>query len=259
MPTVICPWCRNDNILLRPNCPHCGEEIEKAEETEFQADDEAEEPLPADLLEEVPDSWKGAAVAVLVAFVLVAGGKVTFDHWPRHIFPGESSQPRPSITAEPWPPGETAAPSSPAEDPAIAQVEAIDGLLAAVTASHRKLPDTLGGCDSAAADLGPLKEVTEERRQQAEQAGFLQVDAIPEGDALKQALMEMTSASLQADEEYVTWAEQAQSSVTCTEASQDSSIVTANKTATSAKRRFADLWSSIASQHGGSAYTAGDF
>lgn len=259
MRIVKCPWCHNDNVLLRSTCPHCGEEIPKTEEIESPADGAAEEQdaPPVDLLTAVPDSWKGVVLAAIVALLLGGGGKVTFDHWPRDVLAGESPAAGPTVAVEPQP-SDAGTESSPTEESATAQVEAIDSLLGFVRTSHRKLPGTLGGCGSVASDIGPLKDVTEERRQQAEQAVNLQVDAVPDGESLKQALVEMTSTSLEADERYVAWAERAESSITCTDASKDGSVTTANKAASAAKRRFVQLWDSLPQRYGQSTYKAGD-
>jgi hypothetical protein len=191
-------------------------------------------------------AWKSLAVVVLVAAALVGGSAFTFQKWPVHTVVTP-----PSLTP-------SVEPSTPAPDPS-AQIDGINTLLQSIKASRAKLPDTLGDCATVSSDIQPLEQVVRERDNQANEATNVQADGLPNGDALKQALVDMTRSTLTADQKYLDWAWPATSGGNCTDAGKDTTINHANQTAADAKRRFAELWNADAQQYGEPTYAWHDF
>lgn len=132
-------------------------------------------------------------------------------------------------------------------------------VLEAVKSTRSELPDSLGSCASVDSDLGVLQQVVKERQDQAEQAKNVQTSGLTDGDALKQAMVDMTQGTLDADQDYLDWAQQAQSSGDCTDVEESGEIGDANQKAADAKRQFVALWNPIAQQSNQPSYAWNDF
>lgn len=251
---MTCRWCGNDNVLDRRTCPHCGEDTKRLEEAYAPENgpEHREEKALEGLRETVIAGGKSFAVSAVAVVMLFGGGKICYTHWPMTMWP--RSLPPPTVSTTPVPSSSVTTSADP-----TAQAADIGSLLAAVHASKNDLPRSLGSCNTVASDIEPLRELIDERDKQNTTASNLETGALPDGDELKEALMEMTQASLDADRAYLDWAEQAQSSLFCTAASHDSSITAANKRATAAKRHFAELWNSTAQMFEQTLYNSDDF
>lgn len=246
-----CRWCDNDNIVTRRACTHCGEEMPEPRDArepggDGAAPDEAEPSVAA-------ETWKSAGVAVVMFVALVAGGKFTVTNWPETYEAVEGVPAAPATTGVPA--IGAVDPGTSAETPGIPAAD----LLAEIRATRLKLPDTLGDCLTVESDLPMLREVTEERRAQAESAASADFGTAANADALLGALMEMTRLSLAADEEYIRWADAAVATGACSHASADEGVTSANAAAESAKQTFVDLWNANAEAEGGPTYTWSDF
>ncbi|MBE1531455.1 hypothetical protein [Actinomadura algeriensis] len=248
-----CRWCNNDNIVTRPQCTHCGEEM--PEPRDFP-DDEVREAAP-DESEPSPvvESWKSVGVALVMFAALVTGGKFTVSHWPVPIDWG-TDDPVPSASAAPPTGGPLDGGVSPEPTPGIT----VWDLLTEIQNTRSKMPDTLGDCVTVESDLPPLREVTEERRTQAGQAANADFTGLANADELRDALVEMTRLVLEADERYIEWAERATASTgLCTPATSDTSVMDANTAAADAKQRFVELWNAATASQGGPTYVWNDF
>ncbi len=131
-------------------------------------------------------------------------------------------------------------------------------MLKAVKATRAEVPDTLGDCGTVTGDLGAVQQVVQERQGQAGAASRLRVDLLIGGEDLRQALKDMTQRTLEADQAYLSWAQDAQSG-DCTDAGKSSAIENANQQAADAKRHFVDLWNALATQFGQPTYVWNDF
>ncbi|MFD0901675.1 hypothetical protein [Actinomadura sediminis] len=235
-----CRWCDNDTIVRRPACTHCGEEMPEPRNLPDPADAAPAEAEPSTIAE----AWKSVGVALVMFLALVVGGRFAVTNWPKTYEAPETE------TA-----AATGVPLSSDESPGVP----VDGLLAEIQGTRSKLPGTLGDCATVASDLPVLREVTEERRAQARTAADADFGAAPDADALRGALVEMTRLSLVADEEYIRWADDAVSTGTCSHASADGAVTSANTAAEEAKQAFVELWNATAQTQGGPTYTWTDF
>ncbi|MEV5830748.1 hypothetical protein AB0L25_34800 [Spirillospora sp. NPDC052242] len=250
-----CRWCDNDNIVTRRACTHCGEEMPRPRDA--RAPDGHRAPPGEAEPSAVAETWKSVGVAVVMFAALVAGGRFTVTSWPETYEPPEAGSAAPATTGVPAIGAENPA-ENPETSPESPGMPAAD-LLAEIRATRSKLPDTLGDCLTVESDLPVLREVTEERRAQAESAASADFGTAMDADALRSALAEMTRLSLAADEEYIRWADAAVSTGACSHASADGAVTSANTAAENAKQAFVELWNANAEAQGGPTYTWSDF
>ncbi|MEU5876420.1 hypothetical protein [Spirillospora sp. NPDC047279] len=231
---MTCEWCGNDNDLGGPTCLHCWEEL--PDDLDDTPEEENVEHVPSPYAEPV----KSAGIVAIVIMVLAFGGKYTFDNWPRTIEPAAETPATPTASAS-------------------GSAGELGTFLASINATRKKLPDSLGRCDTVESDYAGLLTVTDERTRQAEQARTMNLDGLTDAEALKRALVDMTQVTLDADKKYVRWAKRIRGGATCTDAGASTSIVTANTAAEQAKKRFVGLWNDRASQDGLRQYAWTDF
>ncbi|KAB2342191.1 hypothetical protein [Actinomadura rudentiformis] len=232
-----CRHCDNLNLLTRPTCAHCGEDLPSDEPSQSWTVWE----IPRHERQRDPgvEWWKSLALSGAVLIVLAGGGFVTFDRWPTR--------------QREYAPAPTEATGSPTMDPST-QVSAMGTLLQSISTSSDNLPGTLGSCSTVTSDIEPLRQLINERTTHLRQARNVQTDAIPDGESLRQALVSMLQATLDADNEYLRWAERP----VCTSAGKSSTITQANDAATTAKQSFVGLWNGIATQYGQPTYSWDD-
>lgn len=110
----------------------------------------------------------------------------------------------------------------------------------------------VGNCGSLSSDITQIGEIASERQTELNQAGNLQVGAIPNGSTLKSQLMTALQISLSIDKDYLAWAKQQQNSG-CTVGTGSTYYQTAtneDSQATADKMTFLATWNPIASQYG---------
>jgi hypothetical protein len=237
-----CPWCSNTNFPPRTRCAHCNEDLFPAmEEDELDLPPEEEDDEHAAV---VLARLQSAAISVVTLAVLTLGAWTCFDHWPKE----------PPLLGEPIP-----VPSiTPTPDPAK-QFTAMNALLKDARATRSHIPPTLGSCLNVSSDADTLEGIVQERTDQAAAAAKLETSVMPDGDALKEALVAMTQATENADEQYLSWAQDAQSSGSCFDVPASGDIADANQTAADAKRAFVKLWNAEAPTYGKHKYRWTDF
>lgn len=147
--------------------------------------------------------------------------------------------------------------TAPPPDPA-GQLATMNAFLETVESTRSELPAFLGSCAYAASDADTLAQTVQERDQAVNQATALRTDDILDGDRLRQALVTMARAMLTADKKYLTWAQRAASSGSCSDAG-GSSFDQANQAAADAKRAFVKVWKGDADKYGQPTYTWNDF
>jgi hypothetical protein len=125
-----------------------------------------------------------------------------------------------------------------AEDEGTAKLQAgdVNALLDDMAASRGKLSAAISpDCDADA-----IRLVRDERQDQLRRAEALSVDALDNGDGLKQALTEALRASIESNELYLDYAPSCPGSA----------ATDANNRASRAKRDFVALWNPVATEHG---------
>lgn len=237
---MLCPWCSNTNFLPRSLCAHCNEDLFPKPVTDEQAARHKRPPDDDEHAGVVAARWKSFAVSLCTVAVAAFGGVTSYVHWPVKPAPPPAVQ-------------DTAPPPDPA-----GQLATMNAFLETVESTRSELPAFLGSCAYAASDADTLAQIVQERDQAVNQATTLRTDDILDGDKLRQALVTMTQAMLTADKKYLTWAQRAASSGSCSEAG-GSSFDQANQAAADAKRAFVKLWKGDADKYGQPPYKWNDF
>jgi hypothetical protein len=152
----------------------------------------------------------------------------------------------------------TAGSSEPAADPAKAQAEELDRLLAQSGNSRQSVIGAVANVrvcknlDQAATDL---RDAAKQRNGLVTKLSGLSVDKLPDHAALTASLTAAWQASASADNHYAAWADQAKSKKVCHKGharttGQSAAGNTASGTATASKKKAATLWNAIASKYG---------
>jgi hypothetical protein len=193
-----------------------------------------------------------ALAAVVVVIVAVVAGLALSKRQGagRSAAGAPAASPRTSPTASP-----SAASSAPGPSPASRQAAALDTLLissaTARTALHRAVRQ-VAACANLAGAVGDLRNVVNQRTSEYGRASALAVSALPDGSKVKSALITALSRSLQADQDYLTWARQQQAGG-CTPSSQSAAYnaaFSASERADAAKEAFVRLWNPVAVRYG---------
>ncbi|HVB41522.1 MAG TPA: protein kinase [Streptosporangiaceae bacterium] len=204
----------------------------------------------------------GTLISVLVAALAVAAAAVTTavvltSHDKNNTNSGSTLSPPPSSLAP-----------ATVSSAARAQAAQLSKLLGTSVQSHGALQtavlDIEDNCTSLSAsqfsaDVAAIQSADNQRQTEYNQAQGLDTSALRSGAALKSDLMTALFASLQADNNYLSWAQQEQSG--CFVSSQSSAYAAANahsSRASAAKSDFASLWNPIAPSYGQSAVSPGD-
>ncbi|WP_141579469.1 hypothetical protein [Actinomadura sp. WMMA1423] len=107
---MTCRWCGNDNVLNRPHCPHCGENVKRLEEAFATEREDPEESSIESWRYNTAQVGKSLAVSAIAVVLLVGGGKAAYSEWPETMWPRSLSS-RPPAAA-----GNTAAPTEGASE-----------------------------------------------------------------------------------------------------------------------------------------------
>ncbi|GAA4069619.1 hypothetical protein [Nonomuraea soli] len=265
--------CGRCGAVLGPpaTCPRCG--VPSAQ---------APPPPPADLVRHRRQRRRllsrlllgGALVAVagLVSWWILSGSapsSVAGEAQAREAGTGQQPLPRP-----PSPAGQTAEPTTEAEpgteaghteqEPAdgqdARQAEAIESLLSGSHASRSNLGDAIAAASSCErAGVRRIAEITAGRRDQLAQAKRLEVGSLPDGEAVKSALVEALDASHRADAAFHAWARRYQAGGCAGKVSRDRDYrrgLAHSESAQTAKERFADAWRPLARTYDLTAWAA---
>jgi hypothetical protein len=164
----------------------------------------------------------------------------------------------PTGTADTVPGSGASATSIASGDPATAntqgraQAVAIDSLLVSTVASRAALASALSALDACGDVNGALvaaRRVTDQRVAQLDQAQRLRTDALANGEAIRNSLVESLSHSLDADRAYAAWAQNVVSVGCGRDANHDAGDA-ASQSAGVAKRTFVQLWNPVAVSFG---------
>jgi tRNA A-37 threonylcarbamoyl transferase component Bud32 len=193
-----------------------------------------------------------AAAAVVVVIIAAVAG----------VALSKRSAPTPSTASSPAgrspSPSSTAvsATSSPSGAVLAAQQAAALGTLltssaAARTALHQAVAQ-VGACANLPAAVSKLQDVVNQRSSEYGRASALATAFLPDGATVKSALVAALGSSLKADQDYLAWARQQQSSG-CTPATQSSAYnagFSASQQADAAKQIFVRVWNPVAARYG---------
>jgi hypothetical protein len=158
----------------------------------------------------------------------------------------------------------TSASDSPSARSASAQAAAVQKLLVSSAATRQGLNGAIGnvlGCTSLSTAVSDLQNAVSQRGAEYKQASALSASALPDGAAVKSGLITALHMSLEADQDYLTWAQQQQSSG-CASPAQSSAYSAANSAdqqADTAKEAFVQEWDPVAAKYGVKQTSAGDF
>jgi len=104
------------------------------------------------------------------------------------------------------------------------------------------------GCIDLPRSVRQIRHVRDQRQTEYDQAQTLQTGALSNGAELKSDLTQSLSASLSADNDYLTWAQQQEAD--CQAGTAPPGISSANTQALNDKTSFIGLWNPIAEQYG---------
>ncbi|HEY6275204.1 MAG TPA: serine/threonine-protein kinase [Streptosporangiaceae bacterium] len=196
---------------------------------------------------------RAGLITVAVAVAVAAGAAVAVLVMHHGRF---SASPPPSpapATGSPTPARSAAPPPSPR-----AEALAVSNLLASGGSSSTTLTyaaDNVQSCTNLNRSVRQIQKVRDQRQAEYEQAQKLSTGALANGSQLKADLVQSLLDSLNADNDYLSWA-QAQAA-SCQPGSQSGAALAADQQAVRDKTRFIQLWNVIAAQYGLAPATVG--
>jgi hypothetical protein len=139
----------------------------------------------------------------------------------------------------------------------------VNGLLHSSAATRQALIGAVAqvqGCARVSAAVSQIQQVVDQRSAQYHQASVLSATALANGATVKSDLLTALRNSMQADRDYLTWAQQqlgrcrpgAPSAVY-------NAAVTADRQADAAKGTFVVVWNPVAAKYGLPAETSNSF
>ncbi len=199
-----------------------------------------------------------AAVAVIAAVAVVRGAAA----------PGSAaasgpgvSQPAASRAATATPPRATSPVPSPSAL-ASGQAVAVGHLLTSSAATRQALNGAINevlNCTNLSGAASQIQNAVSQRGSEYRQASDLSASGLPQGAALKSDLIAALRASLDADQDYLTWARQ-ELNLGCTQPEQSTAYGAADvadQAADAAKQAFVQVWNPIAVKYGVPRQSAG--
>jgi serine/threonine protein kinase len=158
----------------------------------------------------------------------------------------------------------TSASGSASAQSASAQAAAVQKLLVSSAATRQGLNGAIGnvsGCTNLSTAVSDLQNAVSQRGAEYKQASALSASALPDAAAVKSGLITALHMSLEADQDYLTWAQQQQSSgcASPAQSSAYSAAYRADQQADTAKEAFVQVWNPVAAKYGVKQTSAGDF
>ena len=202
-----------------------------------------------------------AALVAIVVVVLAAAGTVAFVAT-RNTTPSTNAlAPQTTASSPAATPGTTPAttpitsPVAPAGQTESSEVMAVNGVLTNSNISRTELSAAVtdvGNCLNVADDVTQINQIISDRQSQLASAESLQVGAIPNGTTVQSDLVAALEASIAADNDYLSWAQQ-QNEDNCAEGANSqyySQALSDDQTATDDKATFEQDWTPLADQYG---------
>jgi serine/threonine protein kinase len=162
----------------------------------------------------------------------------------------------PAVSSPVLSPAATSAPSS-SSAPALAsgQAAAVNNLLSASAATLKALQGAVSevfDCTNLSSAVRQIQNVVNQRSTEYNQASALSTSAVANGAAVKSDLIAALRDSLDADKDFLTWAQQ-QLNPGCTPTAQSSAYnaaYNASQQAGASKKAFIQVWDLVAAQYG---------
>ncbi len=198
-----------------------------------------------------------AAVAITAAAVAVGVG---VDHTSKSapaasVTPTASATPATPVTSAVSSPVASSTPSVSASVLASRQATAVSNLLGSSAAARQVLENAVSqvrACTNLSGAVSQIQNVVNQRNAQYERASALPTAALASGAMVKSDLITALRDSLDADRDYLTWAQQ-QLDTGCTPGAQSGAYNTAydaDQQANAAKAQFALVWDPVAARYG---------
>ncbi len=199
--------------------------------------------------------WRRPGVIRLtlaVAAVAIAAAAAIGVALPDRSTPGTPTGSSPAVSS----PAATSAPSSSsASTLASRQAAGVNNLLTSSAAALKALKGTVSevrDCTNLSSAVHQIQTVVNQRSAEYNQASALSTSALANGPTMKSDLIAALRNSLDADKDYLTWAQQ-QLNPECAPTAQSSAYIAANNAshqASAAKEAFIRVWNPVAAQYG---------
>jgi len=194
-----------------------------------------------------PRRSRGLLVGVVVAVVAVASAAVAVAF---ALSSKNSGSGNPNAVGSTSPGGHSSTPSL-----ARPQATTLNNLL--ITSMNSRpawdsLVSNVASCSNLGYDISQIGKIRSARASELTSANALQVSALPNGTNLKADLLQALRLSMRIDNNYLSWAQQQQSS-SCsvgTNSSYYQAATSADPQASSIKNQFLGLWNPVASTYG---------
>jgi serine/threonine-protein kinase len=188
-------------------------------------------------------------IAVAAAAAVVAGAAVAVALISRgRPSSSPTAPPRLTATAQSQSPSQSPSPS-PSPSPS-AEALAVSNLLMSGAGSSVALTDAadnVGSCTHLPRSVRQIQQVRDQRQAEYDQARNLSTDALRSGAELRTDLVQALADSLNADNDYLSWARQ--QAAHCQFGSQSSAALAQGRQAVTDKAAFVRLWNPIATQY----------
>ena len=204
--------------------------------------------------------WRRPGVIRLtlaVAAVAIAAAAAIGVALPDRSTPGTPAGSSPAVSSPAVSsPAATSAPSSSsASTLASRQAAAVNNLLTSSAATLEALKGAVSevrDCTNLSSAVRQIQSVVNQRSAEYNQASALSTSALPNGPTMKSELIAALRNSLDADKDYLTWAQQ-QLNPECAPTAQSSAYIAANNAshqASASKEAFIRVWNPVAAQYG---------
>jgi len=216
--------------------------------------------------------WRRPGVIRLilaVAAVAIAAAVAIGVALPDRSTPGTPAVSSPAVSSPVLSPAATSAPpssssSSSASTLASRQAAAVNNLLSSSAATLKALQGAVSevsNCTNLSSAVRQMQNVVNQRSTEYNQASALSTSALANGAAVKSDLIAALRNSLDADKDFLTWAQQ-QLSPGCTPTAQSSAYnaaYNASQQAGASKMAFIQVWDPVAAQYGIQQKSPGSF
>ena len=199
--------------------------------------------------------WRRPGVTrftLAVAAVAIAAAAAIGVALPGRSTPGTPAGSSPAVSS----PAATSAPSSSsASTQAPGQAAAVNNLLTSSAATLKALKGAVSevrDCTNLSSAVHQIQNVVNQRSAEYNQASALSTSALANGPTVKSDLIAALRNSLDADKDYLTWAQQ-QLNPECAPTAQSSAYIAANNAnyqASASKEAFIRVWNLVAAQYG---------
>ena len=195
-------------------------------------------------------------LALAVAAVGIAAAVAIGVALPGRSTPGTPAVSSPAVSSPVLAPAATSAPSSSsASTLASRQAAAVNDLLSSSAATLKALQGAVSevfNCTNLSSAVRQIQNVVNQRSTEYNQASALSTPALPNGAAVKSDLIAALRNSLDADKDFLTWAQQ-QLNPGCTPTAQSSAYnaaYNASQQAGASKEAFTQVWDPVAARYG---------